>query len=33
LRGWTKDGIPSADELDRLDLGFVKNELKQRNIL
>ena len=33
LRGWTKDGIPSADELDRLDLGFVKNELKKRNIL
>ena len=33
LKGWTKDGIPSADELDRLDLGFVKRELKQRNIL
>ena len=33
LRGWTKDGIPSADELDRLDLGFAKKELKKRNIL
>ena len=33
LKGWTKDGIPSADELDRLDLGFVKNVLRKRNIL
>jgi aldehyde:ferredoxin oxidoreductase len=33
LRGWTSDGIPAADELDRLDLGFVKKELLQRGIL
>jgi aldehyde:ferredoxin oxidoreductase len=33
LRGWTSDGIPAADELDRLDLGFVKNELQQKGIL
>jgi aldehyde:ferredoxin oxidoreductase len=33
LKGWTKDGIPSADELDRLDLGFVKRELRNRNII
>ena len=33
LRGWTSDGIPAADELDRLDLGYVKKELRQRGIL
>jgi aldehyde:ferredoxin oxidoreductase len=33
LRGWTNDGIPTADELDRLDLGFVKDKLRKRNIL
>jgi aldehyde:ferredoxin oxidoreductase len=33
LRGWTNDGIPSADELDRLELDFVKKELQKRGIL
>ena len=33
LRGWTSEGIPAGDELDRLDLGFVKKELQQRGIL
>ena len=33
LRGWTNDGIPSADELDRLELDFAKKELQTRGIL
>ena len=33
LKGWTKDGIPSAEELDRLGLVFVKQELKLRNLI
>jgi aldehyde:ferredoxin oxidoreductase len=33
LRGWTSDGIPAAEELDRLDLGYVKKALQQRGII
>lgn len=33
LKGWRSDGIPSAEELDRLNLSFVREELQQRGIL
>jgi aldehyde:ferredoxin oxidoreductase len=33
LRGWTDEGVPAADELERLDLDFVRKELQQRDIL
>jgi aldehyde:ferredoxin oxidoreductase len=33
LRGWNDDGIPSGEELDRLDLQFVRKDLEKRGIL
>ena len=33
LKGWTGDGIPSAAELDRLNLGFARKKLQKRGIL
>ena len=33
LRGWTRDGIPRKEELDRLGLQYVQEELEKRHIL
>lgn len=32
-RGWGRDGIPTKEELDRLDLTYVRQELERRGIL
>ena len=33
FKGWNKDGIPTAQTLDKLDLSFVKEDFVERGIL
>jgi aldehyde:ferredoxin oxidoreductase len=33
FKGWNKEGIPTAETLDKLDLGFVKEDFLKRKIL
>jgi benzoyl-CoA reductase subunit BamB len=33
LKGWTSDGIPTAETLDQLGLSFVKDDFIERGIL
>lgn len=33
LCGWNRDGIPTKEELEKVDLGYVRQELERRGIL
>ena len=33
FKGWTSDGIPTRQKLEKLDLGYVADDLEQRGIL
>jgi aldehyde:ferredoxin oxidoreductase len=33
FKGWNNDGIPTRETLDRLDLGYVADDLEQRGLL
>ena len=33
FKGWNKDGIPTKERLQELDLGYVAEDLEKRGIL
>ncbi len=33
FKGWNYEGIPTRETLDRLDLGYVADDLEERGIL
>ena len=33
FKGWNSEGIPTRETLDRLDLGYVADDLEERGIL
>jgi len=33
FKGWNEEGIPTRQALERLDLGYVADDLEQRGIL
>ncbi|HHU76227.1 MAG TPA: hypothetical protein GXZ24_04965, partial [Firmicutes bacterium] len=33
FKGWTNEGIPTKETLDRLGLGFVSEDFQRRGIL
>ena len=33
FKGWNKDGVPTRERLEELDLGYVADDLEKRGIL
>jgi aldehyde:ferredoxin oxidoreductase len=33
FKGWNSEGIPTRETLDKLDLGYVADDLEERGVL